>query len=564
MKSKTDTIITFIKSVNNSDYNGGFWLPNIQRKFVWSEEQIYALFDSIMRGYPISSFLVWQTQIDIQCRKFIENYKDDLNISDFYIPKNNNLKTIILDGQQRLQSIFIALYGSYEDKNKELYFDVLSGTLVEAEEIKYKFEFKDNKTAKLPWKKVKDVMFSDEDMLSISLNIIANFEKELSRDQQTIISKNISRLIQNFKINEIIAYQEINESVDVDEVVEIFIRANSGGTKLNKSDLLFALLINIWEEAEENIEDLLNELNKTGYEFTRDFILKTCLSLLNKGAKYEVTKFRKIENTSNITQNWNKIADAIKKVKDFLYNQTYIRNDKALPSYLTFIPFIYFVYHYPDKWNKLTNKNSITNYILRTLITGAFSGNPDNLIDKCIETIRNKETFDVEEIFQTIRNNGRNLEISQERILDESYTSKSIHLLLNIWYNKPDYYPSFSGNLPQIDHIFPQSLLEKETKINSETGRQIMKYQKDQRNQIANCMLLTAQENKEKTNKTLVEWLEIKNKEFKDKNEFENYLDLHLIPKDDKLWEMDNFEEFIKARKQLILTKFHFLLSQKY
>lgn len=82
-------------------------------------------------------------------------------------------------------------------------------------------------------------------------------------------------------------------------------------------------------------------------------------------------------------------------------------------------------------------------------------------------------------------------------------------LLFNIWYNNINYQPSFSGNLPQIDHIFPQSLLRKKKKINPETGRKIMKYQKEERNQIANCMLLTAEENKEKTDKTLVEWLGI-------------------------------------------------------
>lgn len=562
MKTDKTTIFNVVKYINNSDKNGGYWLPNIQRQFVWSKQQIYGLFDSIMRGYPISNFLIWETKSEIQCRKFIENYQENISFSDFNILKNNKPKNLILDGQQRLQSIFIALKGSYENINKELYFDVLSGTLDKAEEIKYKFEFKDNKTAKLPWVKVKDILESEEDMLSISMNIITDFEKELTKDERTNISKNISRLIQNFKINEIISYQVIDESVKEEEVVEIFIRTNSGGTKLGKSDLLFSLLTTTWEEAEVEIEELLDELNKTGYEFTRDFILKTCLTLLDKGARYEVNKFRNEEVRQNIIQNWNKITDAIKKIKDFLSTETFLRSDKALPSYLTLIPLIYFIYHYPEKWKQSKDKEYIKKYLLRTLISGAFSGNPDNLIDKCIENIKQKQTFDVTDIFQTIRNNGRNLEISKESILSENYTSKSIHLLFNIWYPKPDYTPSFSGNALQIDHIFPQSLLKKETIVNPETGRQVMKYQKEQRNQIANCMLLTRDENLAKTNKTLKEWLEHKRIEFNnDKKELEEYLELHLIPTNEELWEIDKFEEFIEARKALILDKFKSLLS---
>ncbi len=80
---------------------------------------------------------------------------------------------------------------------------------------------------------------------------------------------------------------------------------------------------------------------------------------------------------------------------------------------------------------------------------------------------------------------------------------------------------------------------------------------------IANCMLLTAEENKEKANKTLEEWLEIKRVKLKEEKEFAKYLKLHLIPEDEKLWKMENFEEFIEARKQLILDKFNHLLSQK-
>ena len=101
-----------VNYLNDEESNGGFWLPNIQRPFVQREDQIERLFDSIMREYPISTLLVWRTKSPIRRRKFIDNYKYSLKLTDFYVPEDNKVKLLVLDGQQRLQSLFIGLKGS--------------------------------------------------------------------------------------------------------------------------------------------------------------------------------------------------------------------------------------------------------------------------------------------------------------------------------------------------------------------------------------------------------------------------------------------------------------------
>jgi uncharacterized protein with ParB-like and HNH nuclease domain len=116
MKNQKQTIRKIIAFLNNPDQEGGFWLPNIQRPFVWSEEQIARLFDSILREYPISTLLVWKTTSTIRRRKFIDNWKDTLRLSYFYVPEDSKKKCLVLDGQQRLQSLFIGLCGSYNGK----------------------------------------------------------------------------------------------------------------------------------------------------------------------------------------------------------------------------------------------------------------------------------------------------------------------------------------------------------------------------------------------------------------------------------------------------------------
>ncbi len=99
-------------------------LPAIQRDFIWEEEKAEKLFDSIMRKYPIGIALLWETYEDIQYRSFIRDFKAGQPHAYRDNTQRRRLK-LVLDGQQRLQALYIGLFGSRE--GKRLFFDVLSG-----------------------------------------------------------------------------------------------------------------------------------------------------------------------------------------------------------------------------------------------------------------------------------------------------------------------------------------------------------------------------------------------------------------------------------------------------
>jgi uncharacterized protein with ParB-like and HNH nuclease domain len=108
MQNKKLTIRRMVSYLNDEESEGGgFWLPNIQRPFVWGEEQSARLFDSIMREYPIGGLLVWKTKETVKHRRFIDNYHQKIKLTDFYVPETQRSKMLVLDGQQRLQSLFI-------------------------------------------------------------------------------------------------------------------------------------------------------------------------------------------------------------------------------------------------------------------------------------------------------------------------------------------------------------------------------------------------------------------------------------------------------------------------
>lgn len=552
MNNQKETIRKFVNYINNPSHLGGFWLPNIQRPFVWSEEQIERLYDSILREYPIGTLLVWKNNSQIRHRKFIDNWKESLKLTDFYVPSNDNPKMLVLDGQQRMQSLYIGLKGSYN--NRQLYFNVVSGDLKAPDDRKYEFKFFEN-TPGFPWVKFSTLVFPDKKKKEFKQEIETLAGRKFTNSEEDRIDDNVELIRQVFCTDDNILYQEV-DSIDrpsaysEDDIVEIFIRANSGGTRLDKSDLLFSLLVSSWDDANENMTTLLDELNKEGYGFRRDFILKACLALYDKGASYEVSKFRDGDTKQKIENNWTKIAEAIKDVKDFVKGKTFIQSDRVLTSYLALIPLIYFRYHYKPQWQSAKGVNE---YLVRTMLSGAFSGNPDSLIDKIVKKIKEDGDFVAKNIYGTIREDGRNLELSKENILGISYTDKRIHLLFNLWYDF-NYTPSYVQNQPQVDHIFPQSLLKTVKELNPDTNKMnIMKYKQPLRDQLANMMLLTRQENgaSGKWDTSAEDW-------FSDKDQA--YFDLHLIPNDPNLWKLENYEKFIEERKKLILKKFNYLL----
>jgi len=556
MRNERNSIWKIVKALNDSESNGGFWLPNIQRPFVWSEAQIEKLFDSIMREYPISTLLVWRTKAAVKHRKFIADWKDTIKVSDAYVMHNTDAKGMVLDGQQRLQSLIIGLTGSYN--GGELHFDVLSGEKASPEDIRYRFQFRAASGETWPWVRFKDVL---KDMsrghklaMEVAQDICARAPAPLAAEETLRVQRNIARAQQEFINDENVSYQLLDGVDDPDaytteDVVEIFIRANAGGTKLGKSDLLFSLLASDWEMADEQMEELREDLNKTGYDFDRDFVLKSCLVMLGQGAKYEVTKFRDPKVRELFVSEWEPLSRAIKAVRDLLHGKTFLKSDKAVPSYLGLIPLIYLRYKYSDQWDKTAGRED---YILRTMLTGAFSGTPDNLIDRCVKSIDEHRTFKVDEIFQIIRADGRSLEVTPETILGARYGKALSHLLFNLWYRDFDYEPALEDSLPQQDHLFAQSLLMSEKEINPETMRSRRRYGFEERDQLANLALLTARENgfQGKSGMPLEKWLP---DQIRKDPEF---LDRHLIPSDPDLWRIDRFRDFIEARKKLILERF--------
>ena len=246
MQTEKRSLYKIVKVLNNQEEDGGLWLPNIQRNFVWKENKICKLFDSIMREYPISTLLVWRTKSSYTTyREFIGNYSKNFDESDIHVYEDKNVKNLVLDGQQRLQSLYIGIIGSFA--GRELYLDILSGGESSPEGVKYKFEFRKSREGEFQWVKIKELVCDDRDPGGLANKIIDRADGKFSQGDIAKIQRNVISVQNLFHSGEGITYQLL-DSINYpdlyleDDVVEIFIRANSAGTVLSKSDLLFSLL----------------------------------------------------------------------------------------------------------------------------------------------------------------------------------------------------------------------------------------------------------------------------------------------------------------------------------
>ena len=147
MEYKDWTISECIKKVNDS-----LFLPDIQRPYVWVEDDIYLLFDSICRDYPINTVLFWflerntiETKSFIKRIKFISQRFDENSPDTGPLTKDNYF--LAIDGQQRITSLYLTLRGTYKIKqgrtlvNSDLYFNFLSGVEENENEMLYEFQF---------------------------------------------------------------------------------------------------------------------------------------------------------------------------------------------------------------------------------------------------------------------------------------------------------------------------------------------------------------------------------------------------------------------------------------
>lgn len=568
------SIRQLIKDINSNKY----YLPAIQRKFVWGEEDICRLFNSIMQDYPIGTFLFWELTAkkasEYTFYEFLKNYheRDSKNqLVKYSFPFDIRG---VLDGQQRISSMYIALQGVYCTKKKyaqvsnnnayperQMYVNLLNDD--------YEFKFLTNDSAQNSkngyFYLVRNILNELEDSDADSDTIIdALIESDPSRSNLLIenrkqAKKIINRLLKKFDDNQLVSYFKIINK-DLDDILDIFVRVNSGGTILSKSDLLFSTLVAHWEDGRDQIERLITDMNGEDslFNFNTDFLMRTCLFLVDAPMNFKVQTFNPT-NISKIKDNWDQIRKALIEAAALLREFGF--NKKRLSSNYATTPLAYYLYK-GGKVNVRT-KQELRKLIVHSLLKQVYSGQADTALSSLRDGLRIKSgmgdtyilkdnEFDFSKYKHIKMSGGKKLTIDSDDIENflEYKKGAFTFLLLSMLY--PDL------KLDQIsfhqDHMHPYSRFKptvlKELGIDSET----IKQWEDMRDQVPNLQLLEGRENTVKQAIDLSQWVNDK------VDDVTYYKNKNYILAEQSL-ELKDFEEFFSNRKELLRKKLHELFE---
>lgn len=434
MSYKQESIKNIIRDINFNK----IYLPAIQRKFVWGKPQIQLLFDSLMRGYPIGTFLFWSLHKD-KAKEYV--FYDFLKSYDEREPYNVKKEGVffheeitgVLDGQQRLSSMYIGLMGTHTEKEpykhssnptayqpKILNLNLLSlpyrieadGSITLTEEKDFEFRFisvdemnsssrkrlvevngsgtKAQMEEQVFWFRVGDVLGWEIDpdrdhyFAKFLSSCTTDYQRNAVEGQKRQIMKCLASLESRLNTEPLISYFEIVKD-DLEDILKIFVRVNSGGTVLNKSDLLFSTIVATWSNGREVIETLQRTINSKGdkFNFTNEYLMRCCLVLTDAPVVYKVNSF-KSDNVQKIRNDWRRISKAITDTVDLLVEYGF--NGNLLTSQNATIIIAYYLYKGGE--TDTQSKAEIRKYLVHALLKNLYSTSQDQLITKLRDSLR--------------------------------------------------------------------------------------------------------------------------------------------------------------------------------
>lgn len=565
------TIKNLIKKIDNNEYV----LPALQREFVWKPEQIERLFDSIMKGYPIGSFLFWNVQNEninkYEFYNILKEYhqRDARHNTKINISHKDSV-TAILDGQQRITSIYIALKGTYSYKikgawknndnaypSRQLYLNIVSPNLDTNKDVQFDFRFLTNEEAEdftedTLWYPVSDILqFEVGEMFTVIARYQELYRKNFpneSVEKTSYIMNSLGTLHQMME-KDILAYYEEN-SQEIDKVLDIFIRMNSGGTTLTYSDLLLSLATAKWQNlnAREEIYSLVDELNTigNGFNFNKDNILKAALVLTDKkNIKFRASNFDK-QTTNLIETNWEKTKKAISLAVNLLSNFGF--NGDTLIANSVIIPVVYYLYkidcpnNYLEADRYLNDRNKIKYFVQISLLKRIFGGTPDSILLKMRENMQDlSEGFPLSKLLK-VRDTNKSLILTDEDIdyLLDTKIGKYSFTLLSVIFPAIDLKNKFHQ-----DHIFPSSKYKNKKNLR-EIGysEEEITFIVEHIDTIVNLQLLEGIPNTEKNNKYFDDWVL---KRYNSNEELDYYLNRNLL---NKVYKKNEFIQMYTDRKE--------------
>lgn len=450
---------------------GRIVLPAIQRDFVWSSERIERLFDSLFRGYPVGVVLLWDTNESIQYRKFGSQYHHGAQ-PEYLVNKGETIQ-LVLDGQQRLTSLYIGLRGSLN--GKLLHFDVLSGRSTDdASEEKFSFQFmtaveaaeKNNTSLSQPGDKpvyfvaLKDFSSSNKPGPALRTQLMNAFDLTATDEERIWRNFELPRsvlidpqgLLQEQIIDQGLPPLDASRK-SVFDILEIFMRINTQGINLTRSDLILSMLRLHWQDATDKLPKFISSINSnSSIEVDSDFVIRCIFSVAGLGTRLDINLLRKPANVSLVKDAYTRTTDAIRSTIDFVRKDCGIGSVKLLNGLNTLVPIVHYLAAKPKPVVEDSERQALRRAIFLLAFSGVLTKHSDSRPGALIQAISGEKG---DALYTRVLNFVK----SKTRLekADALLFGNNVPLALAVVQGHDDGQVLYNRNLPEIDHIFPRA-----------------------------------------------------------------------------------------------------------
>ena len=559
-----DDSITIYEALENIK-NGKYVMPAFQRQYVWSMEQIEKLWDSILLDYPIATFLFWHVDDDnVSWDTYFCNFLSEVTFDSRKQADSVNYElssinvnltdTAVLDGQQRLTSLFLSLYGQAYIRQKHARKKIAGGTVV-----KLLIEMNKNRLAvdeeEYNSKKF-DIRFAERigklspTQFEVKNILDPQFREDSTREQaieKAIVnvppeSKEYARGILNqlyrkIFVEKLIRYTKIKD-MKQDDALEMFVRFNSGGKALKKHEITMSILEAYWPSAKTEFGKVL-EGPYAG--FGTDFIVRAALMLYGDVVKSNINK----QIAEDLKNHWQEFKKALRNLETVLKSMK-IEVSRFANSWNVLLPIIYFIYYNPE-YEK--NLEGIRAYLVRAVLFTYFQSGTTSKLQQMKSSIN---SYNYEITVDMMENQISDLRVTDGKIDDILNAEKGsrvagevLYFLGLDWINKNYKY--------EQDHLHPDERFNRTNPV-SVPMEEWNKWRSN-RNRLPNLHLLEGRQNASKNDMRLVDYYNDMNDEQKAVFRKEA-----LIP-DGVSLELEHFGEFYEKRKALLMDKIRQLLG---
>ncbi len=521
---KISTILDYID-------NGHMALPEFQRGYVWGRKQVQGLFQSLYRGHPVGSLLVWATDASTAA------HRGEGQLAPGVVK-------LLLDGQQRITSLYGIIRGRpprFFDGNADSFRDLRFNIGTE------EFEFFQ------PIKMRGDSLWIDVTTLMQQGNAgIGTIIAEISQNPQHMprIANYMGRLNQLLSIREKTFHIEEVTGSDktLDVVVDIFNRVNSGGTKLSKGDLALAKICADWPEARDTMKSSIARWNAEGYDFTLDWLLRSVNTVLTNEAKF---LHLHDHDTLEISGALKKTVRHIDSILNMIGGRLGLDHDRVLFSRFAIPVMARFLDTHDGKLDEKT-RDKLLFWYLQSGMWGRFSGSTESIIDKDLGILE-EHSGNLDRLIAELRLSQGGLKVEPGHFDSWSIGARFYPVLYMLtrmgesmdWGTGIPLKKGLLGKMSalEVHHIFPRAQLYK-------AG-----YGKAEVNALANFCFLTKD-----TNLTISDNLPAQYfPEIEEKHP--GALRSQWIPDDPSLWKIENFGGFLEARRKLLTEATNYYLA---